>query len=85
MLIVDTVCSLGGVPLFADQWGIDCIYSGSQKCLSGPPGAAPFFMSERAMEKLQNRKTKVRFIHVGRGQECSLTEQKASYFAAAAH
>lgn len=39
LLLVDTVCSLGGVPLFADKWGIDCIYSGSQKCLSGPPGA----------------------------------------------
>lgn len=38
LLLVDTVCSLGGVPLFADNWGIDCIYSGSQKCLSGPPG-----------------------------------------------
>lgn len=58
LLVVDTVCSLGGVPLFTDAWGIDCIYSGSQKCLSGPPGAAPFFMSDRAMEKLQSRKTK---------------------------
>lgn len=58
LLLVDTVCSLGGVPLFADQWGIDCIYSGSQKCLSGPPGAAPFFFSDRAMEKLHSRKTK---------------------------
>lgn len=58
LLLVDTVCSLGGVPLFADDWGIDCIYSGSQKCLSGPPGASPFFFSERAMEKLQSRKTK---------------------------
>ena len=58
LLLVDTVCSLGGVPLFADKWGIDCIYSGSQKCMSGPPGAAPYFMSERAMEKLHSRKTK---------------------------
>lgn len=40
LLLVDTVCSLGGVPLFADQWGVDCIYSGSQKCLSGPPGGS---------------------------------------------
>ena len=38
LLIVDTVCSLGGVPFFADAWGIDCSYSGSQKCLSAPPG-----------------------------------------------
>eukprot|EP00878_Enallax_costatus_P007361 GHUV01007710.1.p1 GENE.GHUV01007710.1~~GHUV01007710.1.p1 ORF type:complete len:415 (+),score=114.74 GHUV01007710.1:230-1474(+) len=58
LLVVDTVASLGGVPLFADKWGIDCIYSGSQKCLSGPPGAAPFYMSQRAVDKLKSRKTK---------------------------
>lgn len=40
------------------QWGVDCMYSGSQKCLSAPPGGAPFAMSERAMEKLKGRKTK---------------------------
>ena len=40
LLAVDTVCTLGGVPLFADAWGIDAIYSGSQKCLSAPPGGA---------------------------------------------
>ncbi len=57
LLLVDTVCSLGGVPLFADAWGVDAIYSGSQKCLSGPPGAAPLFFSQKAMEKLQRRKT----------------------------
>ena len=38
LLLVDTVCSLGGVPLFADAWEIDAIYSGSQKCLAAPPG-----------------------------------------------
>ena len=38
LLLVDTVCTLGGVPLFADEWGIDAIYSGSQKVLGGPPG-----------------------------------------------
>ena len=59
LLAVDTVCSLGGVPMFADEWGVDIIYSGSQKCLSGPSGAAPFFMSERAMAKLQARQTPV--------------------------
>ena len=41
LLIVDTVCSLGGIPFFADAWGIDMAYSGSQKCLSAPPGAPP--------------------------------------------
>jgi alanine-glyoxylate transaminase/serine-glyoxylate transaminase/serine-pyruvate transaminase len=57
ILLVDTVCSLGGVPLFADAWGIDAIYSGSQKCLSGPPGGAPLFLSERALAKIKARKT----------------------------
>ena len=60
LLLVDTVCSLGGVPLYADDWAIDAIYSGSQKCLSAPPGAAPLMLNERAMQKLKNRKTKVR-------------------------
>ncbi len=43
LLLVDTVCSLGGVPFFADDWGVDCMYSGSQKCLSAPPGLPPPF------------------------------------------
>lgn len=59
LLLVDTVCSLGGVPLFADAWEIDAIYSGSQKCLAAPPGGAPLFIGERAFEKLSKRKTKV--------------------------
>jgi alanine-glyoxylate transaminase/serine-glyoxylate transaminase/serine-pyruvate transaminase len=58
LLLVDTVCSAGGVPLFADAWGIDVIYSGSQKCLSAPPGASPLMFSERALQKLKSRKTK---------------------------
>lgn len=58
LLVVDTVAALGGVPCFADAWGIDAIYSGSQKCLSAPPGAAPLFFSQRAVDKLKNRKTK---------------------------
>ena len=58
LLVVDTVAALGGVPCFADAWGIDAIYSGSQKCLSAPPGAAPLFFSQRAVDKLKGRKTK---------------------------
>ncbi|KAK9818420.1 hypothetical protein WJX72_012441 [[Myrmecia] bisecta] len=58
LLLVDTVCTLGGVPMYADAWGVDCIYSGSQKVLGAPPGAAPFFFSERALEKVKARKTK---------------------------
>ena len=59
LLLVDTVTSLGGVPLYIDQWGIDLAYSCSQKGLSCPPGASPFTMSARALEKLQNRQSKV--------------------------
>ncbi|HEY9852839.1 MAG TPA: alanine--glyoxylate aminotransferase family protein [Leptolyngbyaceae cyanobacterium] len=59
LLLVDSVTSLGGVPLFLDDWGVDLAYSCSQKGLGCPPGASPFTMSPRAMEKLQQRGTKV--------------------------
>jgi len=59
LLLVDTVTSLGGVPIFLDAWGVDLAYSCSQKGLGCPPGASPFTMSARAMEKLQQRQTKV--------------------------
>lgn len=59
LLLIDTVTSLGGVPLFIDEWGVDAAYSGTQKCVSCPPGLAPFTLGPRAVEKLNNRKTKV--------------------------
>ncbi|OYD96490.1 alanine--glyoxylate aminotransferase [Nostoc sp. 'Peltigera membranacea cyanobiont' 210A] len=59
LLLVDTVTSLGGVPLFLDAWGVDLAYSCSQKGLGCSPGASPFTMSTRAVEKLQQRQTKV--------------------------
>ncbi|TAF10995.1 MAG: alanine--glyoxylate aminotransferase family protein [Nostocales cyanobacterium] len=59
LLLVDTVTSLGGVPIFLDEWGVDLAYSCSQKGLGCSPGASPFTMSARAMEKLQKRETKV--------------------------
>ena len=55
LLLVDTVTSLGGVPLYIDEWGIDLAYSCSQKGLGCPPGASPFTMSPRAIDKLKNR------------------------------
>jgi len=58
LTIVDTVTSLGGIPLNMDQWGIDAIYSGSQKCLSCTPGLSPVSFNSRAVEVIQNRKTK---------------------------
>jgi alanine-glyoxylate transaminase/serine-glyoxylate transaminase/serine-pyruvate transaminase len=57
--IVDAVTSLGGSPLKLDEWGIDAIYSGSQKCLSCSPGLSPVSFSERAVEKIKKRKTKI--------------------------
>lgn len=57
--IVDAVTSLGGVELRVDDWGIDAIYSGSQKCLSCVPGLSPVSFSPRAVEKLKSRKTPV--------------------------
>jgi len=57
--IVDAVTSLGGVELRVDEWGIDAIYSGSQKCMSCVPGISPVSFGPRAIEKLQQREGKV--------------------------
>lgn len=59
ILIVDAVTSLGGVPLRVDAWDIDVCYSGSQKCLSCPPGISPITLGPRAVEVLEKRQTKV--------------------------
>jgi len=59
LLMVDTVASLGAVPFFVDQWGVDACYTGGQKCLSGPPGISPITFSSRAMDKIKARKTPV--------------------------
>ncbi|WP_269622851.1 pyridoxal-phosphate-dependent aminotransferase family protein [Prochlorococcus marinus] len=59
LLILDTVTSLGSIPLYLDDWKVDLAYSCSQKGLSCPPGLGPFTMNERAEEKLNNRNSKV--------------------------
>lgn len=59
LLLVDSVTSLGGVLVEVDKWGIDAIYSGTQKCLSCPPGLAPVSFNQRAMDAIMARKTKV--------------------------
>lgn len=59
LFVVDAVTSLGGVDVRVDDWGIDAIYSGTQKCLSAPPGLSPISFSPRAVEVLTRRKTKV--------------------------
>ncbi len=60
LLLVDCVTSLGGMPVEVDNNGIDAAYSGTQKCLSCPPGLAPVTLSPRAVERLEARTTKVR-------------------------
>ncbi len=59
MLVVDAVTSLGGAPVRVDETGIDVCYSGTQKCLSCPPGLAPITLGPRGAEKLAARKPKV--------------------------
>lgn len=59
LLIVDAVTSLGGVPIKIDETGIDACYSGTQKCLSAPPGLAPVTFNKRALEVMERKKTKV--------------------------
>jgi len=59
LAIVDAVTSLGGTEVLVDEWKIDAIYSGTQKCLSCTPGLSPVSFSEAALEKIRNRKKKV--------------------------
>ncbi|HKK14718.1 MAG TPA: alanine--glyoxylate aminotransferase family protein [Gammaproteobacteria bacterium] len=59
LTIVDCVTSLGGTPVQVDDWDVDAVYSGTQKCLSCVPGLSPVTFGERAMEVVKNRKSKV--------------------------
>ncbi len=59
LVIVDAVTSLGGTELRVDDWDIDAIYSGTQKCMSAPPGLSPVSFSDKAAEVIKNRKTPV--------------------------
>src|SRR5207249_9132872 len=56
LFLLDTVTSLGGCPVRIDDWGIDAVYSGTQKCLSCPPGLAPVSFGPRALEAATGRK-----------------------------
>ncbi|SEQ75088.1 alanine-glyoxylate transaminase / serine-glyoxylate transaminase / serine-pyruvate transaminase [Amphritea atlantica] len=58
LTIVDTVTSLGGSELDVDGWGVDAVYSGTQKCLSCPPGISPISFNQRAIEVIEKRQTK---------------------------
>jgi len=59
LVVLDCVTSLGGLPVTLDDWGIDAAYSGTQKCLSCPPGLSPVSFSERAVERARARSAKV--------------------------
>ena len=62
LYLVDAVTSMGGMPMELDAWGVDVCYSGSQKCLSCPPGASPITFSDRAVQVLNNRKTRAQLV-----------------------
>src|SRR3954451_10371059 len=59
LFLLDCVTSLGGAPVEIDAWGVDAAYSGTQKCLSCPPGLSPVTLSQRAVERIEARKKKV--------------------------
>jgi alanine-glyoxylate transaminase/serine-glyoxylate transaminase/serine-pyruvate transaminase len=59
LFVLDVVTSLAGTPVDVDAWGVDVAYSGTQKCLSVPPGLAPITFSERALEAVRARRTPV--------------------------
>tara|TARA_Y100000590_G_scaffold292510_1_gene329283 strand:+ start:3910 stop:4932 length:1023 start_codon:yes stop_codon:yes gene_type:complete len=67
LVILDCVTSLGGLPLKIDDWGIDAAYSGTQKCLSCPPGLSPISFSKEAVVKATERKSKVQswYLDIG--------------------
>jgi alanine-glyoxylate transaminase / serine-glyoxylate transaminase / serine-pyruvate transaminase len=67
LLVVDAVASLGGVPLPVDELDIDICYSGSQKCLSAPPGLAPISVSDRALAVIEQRRTPVQSWYLDLG------------------
>jgi alanine-glyoxylate transaminase/serine-glyoxylate transaminase/serine-pyruvate transaminase len=59
LLLVDTVTSLGGIPVEVDAWGADACYSATQKCLGAPSGVAPVTLSDRAVQRIQDRERPV--------------------------
>ena len=81
LVIVDAVTSLGGIPLKIDEWQVDAVYSGSQKCLSCVPGLSPLSFGPRAVEKIRQRKSKVQswFLDVNLVMAYWGSEQKRSY------
>ena len=57
LTLMDTVTGLGGIPVAMDEWGLDVVFSGSQKCLSCVPGVAPLMVSEKAWDRIRARRS----------------------------
>ena len=79
LLVVDAVTSLGGHPVKTDEWQIDACYSGTQKCLSCPPGLSPVTFSERAMNRVQSRRTPVQSWYLDMGLLFNYWGQERAY------
>ncbi len=79
LMLLDTVTSLGGCPVRVDDWGIDAVYSGTQKCLSCPPGLAPVSLSPHALEAAIRRKNKVQSWYLDVNLLASYWGQERAY------
>src|SRR5438034_8339796 len=79
LVLLDTVTSLGGCPVRIDDWRVDAVYSGTQKCLSCPPGLAPASLSPRALEVATKRKTKVQSWYLDANLLASYWGQDRAY------
>ncbi len=79
LLLVDAVTSLGGVELRVDDWRIDACYSGTQKCLSCPPGLSPITFSPAAMEAIQNRSKPVQSWYLDMGLLATYWGEQRAY------
>ena len=77
-LLVDAVASLGGHEIAVDDWGIDICFSGAQKCLSAPPGVAPFTANQAVRDKIKKRTTPVPSLYLDLEllSECWLSSKK---------
>jgi alanine-glyoxylate transaminase / serine-glyoxylate transaminase / serine-pyruvate transaminase len=79
LFVVDSVTGLGGVPLETDAWHLDVVFSGTQKCLSVPPGLAPITFSEKAEAVLDARRSPVRSWYLDVGQVRRWWGQERAY------
>ena len=79
LMVLDSVTSLAGCPVRVDDWGIDAIYSGTQKCLSCPPGLSPVSFNSRALEVAASRKTKVQSWYLDVNLLASYWGQERAY------